>query len=112
MTMEITARTKYTRITPRKVKIVIEMVRGKRVEDALNILDVTRKAASRIVGKLVRSAVANASRRGDIDVDTLFIKGITVGPGPTLKRFRPAPMGRATPVKKRTSHISVILGEK
>jgi len=109
--MEISAQTRYTRLAPRKVGVVIDLIRGKKAGEALDILAFTHKAASRIVEKLLRSAIANASRRGDIDVDTLFIKRISVGSGPSLKRYRPAPMGRAAPVKKRTSHISVVLEE-
>ena len=110
--MEITAQIKFVRVSPRKVKVVSDMVRGKKVEDALNILEFTNKTASRILRKLLRSAVANAEKRGDIDVDTLYIRRLFVGSGPTLKRYRPAPMGRATPVKKRTSHIFIALDER
>lgn len=109
--MEITAQTRYVRIAPRKVKVVIDLIRGKKAGEALDVLTFTRKSASRTIEKLLRSAIANATRRGDIDVDTLYIKRISVGSGPSLKRFRPAPMGRAIPVKKRTSHIAIVLEE-
>ena len=109
--MEITAQSRYIRVTPRKVKVVIDLIKGKKAGEALDVLSFTHKAASRTLLKLLRSAIANATRRGDIDIDTLFIKRISVGPGPALKRFRPAPQGRAVPVKKRTSHISLVLEE-
>lgn len=99
------------RISPRKARLVVDLVRGKKVDDALNILNFTQKRAAKMVHKLVKSAVANVEARGDVDVDGLYIKRIFVDPGPTLKRFMPRAMGRATPILKRTSHITVVLDE-
>ncbi|UCD85043.1 MAG: 50S ribosomal protein L22 [Deltaproteobacteria bacterium] len=110
--MAVQAVAKYVRISPTKVRPVADLIRGKNVEEALHILRFTRKAAARPVSKVVNSAVANAKQRGDIDVDTLYISTICVDQGPVLKRFRPAPMGRAHPIRKRTSHIKVVLEEE
>jgi large subunit ribosomal protein L22 len=87
------------------------MIRGKPVEQALHTLAFTPKAAARLVKKVLDSAVANAENKGDIDVDTLYIKQVEVQEGPTGKRFQPRAMGRATPIRKRTSHITVVLDE-
>ena len=110
--MEARASVNYVRVSPRKARLVVDLVRGKRAEDALNILSVTPKAAAGIVERLLRSAIANASQDQSIDVDTLFIDTIYVNEGPTLKRFRAKAMGRAGRIRKRTSHITVILKEK
>jgi large subunit ribosomal protein L22 len=82
------------------------------VDDALNVLKFTHKAGSKPVEKVIRSAVANATQKGDVDVDNLIIKKAFVDDGPTMKRFRPAPMGRAMEVRKRTSHITIQLSEE
>lgn len=107
--METRARARFVRISPRKARLVVDMVRGKNAEKALNILALSPKKAARIVTKLLESAVANATRDGAADVDSLFIKRIFVDQGPTLKRFRARAMGRGTRIKKRTSHLTVIL---
>ncbi len=107
--METRARARFVRISPRKARLVVDMVRGKNAEKALNILALSPKKAARIVTKLLDSAVANATRDGTADVDSLFIKRIFVDQGPTLKRFRARAMGRGTRIKKRTSHLTVIL---
>jgi large subunit ribosomal protein L22 len=91
--------------------MVTELVKGKGVGEALNILAFTKKAPAKIVAKLLRSAVANADQMKNIDVDTLFIKEITVDQGPTMKRYRPRAMGRATMIRRRMSHITVVLEE-
>ncbi len=109
--MAVQAVAKYLRVSPTKVRPVVDLIRGKKVEEALHILRFTKKAAAKPVSKVVNSAVANAKQRGDIDVDTLFVKTILVDQGPVLRRFRPAPMGRAHPIRKRTSHIKVVLEE-
>lgn len=102
----------HIRISPRKVRMVVDTVRGKSVSQALSILGFTRKKAALPVQKLLRSAVANAVENGGIhDVETLIIDRIMVDEGPTLKRFMPRARGRATPIRKRTSHIRVILRE-
>lgn len=109
--MEVKARAKFIRTAPRKARMVTELVKGKGVGDALNILAFTKKAPAKIVAKLLRSAVANADQMKNIDVDTLFIKEITVDQGPTMKRYRPRAMGRATIIRRRMSHITVVLEE-
>jgi len=109
--MEVRAQGKYVRIAPRKARYVIDMVRGKKVGEALDTLRFTPKKAARLVHKLLNSAVANAEQRPDVDVDSLFIKRIYVDEGPVLKRWQPRAMGRATRILKRTSHITVVLDE-
>lgn len=109
--MEVKAVTRYVRISPRKARLVTELIKGKPVEEALTILRFVPKKAARLVDKTLRSAVANAEQNPNIDVDTLYIKRIFVDGGPTMKRWRPRAMGRATKIIKRTSHITVILDE-
>ena len=107
------ASAKNVRISPRKVRMVVDSVRGKSVSQAMSILMFTRKKAAQPVQKLLRSAVANASENNGIsEVDDLFIDHITVDEGPTLKRYMPRARGRATPIHKRTSHIQIILRER
>ena len=103
----------HVRISPRKVRLVVDTVRGKSVSQALSILGFTRKKAALPVQKLLKSAVANAVENGGInDVETLVIDRIMVDEGPTLKRYMPRARGRATPIRKRTSHIWIILRER
>ncbi|MDL2225161.1 50S ribosomal protein L22 [Eubacteriales bacterium OttesenSCG-928-M02] len=102
---------KYVRISPRKVRYVVDMVRGKSVEEAEAILLYTPHGASEPVGKLVKSAAANAENNMDIPKDSLYIAEIYVDQGPTLKRYRPRAQGRATRILKRTSHITVVLDQ-
>ena len=109
--METQAVARYIRMSPRKVRYVADLVRGKKVEEALDILTFTPRRASPVISRLLKSAIANAGQNESIDVDTLFIKKIFVDGGPTLKRFRPRAMGRATTIRKRTSHITVVLEE-
>jgi large subunit ribosomal protein L22 len=109
--VEVTARAKFVRASPRKARMVADLVRGKGVEEALNILAFTKKAPAQIVVKLLKSAVANADQMRNVNVDTLFIKQIAVNQGPTMKRFRPRAMGRATMIRRRMSHITVVLEE-
>lgn len=107
------ASAKNVRISPRKVRMVVDTVRGKSVSQALNILMFTRKKAAQPVQKLLRSAVANASENDGIsEVDDLLIDRIMVDEGPTLKRYTPRARGRATPIHKRTSHIQIVLRER
>jgi large subunit ribosomal protein L22 len=110
--MEVRAVTKYLRVSPFKVRLVADLVRGKRVEEALTILKFLPKKGGRLINKTLRSAVANAENMQTIDVDTLVIKTILVDEGPRLKRWRPRAMGRATRILKRTSHITMVLAEK
>jgi large subunit ribosomal protein L22 len=110
--MEVKARLKFVRVSPRKAQLVADLVRGKGSEEAVNILTFTKKSAAKIIIKLLKSAIANATQKKNIDVDRLFIKKITVDQGPTMKRFQPRALGRATTIRKRTSHINIVLDEK
>ena len=109
--MEARAIAKYLRVSPRKVRLNADLIRGKRVEEAINLLAHTPKAGAKLISKVVQSALANARQDKSIDVDTLFVKTIFVNQGPTLKRFRPKPMGRAGRIRKRTCHVTVVLSE-
>jgi large subunit ribosomal protein L22 len=110
--MEVKAKLKFVRVSPRKAQLVADLVRGKGSEEAVNILTFTKKSAAKIIIKLLKSAIANATQKKNIDVDRLFIKKITVDQGPTMKRFQPRALGRATTIRKRTSHINIVLDEK
>ena len=110
--MEASAKLKYARLSPQKTRLVVDMVRGKGVQEALNILKFSPQKPADIVAKLVRSAIANAEQKGVGDLDRLYVKSITVDQGPVLKRFMPRAQGRATRIRKPTSHIFVILDEK
>ncbi len=111
--MEVSAKLSFIRITPRKVGLLADEVRGKGINEALNYLKFSpRKRTAGLLYKLLKSAVANADQKGSVDVDTLFVKSILVGQGPTLKRFRPRAKGSAFRINKKTSHISVTLGER
>ena len=104
---------RFLRISARKTRLVADIVRGKGVEDAIFSLSVTRRAASEPISKLIASAKANAENANDdISADQLYVKEIYVNEGPTLKRFRPRAMGRATRINKRTSHVTCVLGVK
>ena len=109
---EARAHSSYARISSRKVKVVIDLIRNKPVGEALAILKLSPKAASSLVEKLVNSAIANAENNHHLDVDKLYVKEIYANQGPTLKRIRPRAQGRAFPILKRTSHITVVLAEK
>jgi len=110
--MEARAQAKMVRISSRKVKLVIDLIRGKKVGEAIAILKLTPKAASPVVEKVLMSAIANADHNFNMDVEKLFVKETFVGEGPTLKRFRPRAQGRASQILKRTSHITVVVAEK
>ena len=108
--MEFTAKLRYLQASPQKVRLVADLIRGKDVQEATNVLQMSRKSAARHIDKLLKSAIANAENRDDqIDVDRLFVKEIFVDGGPTLKRLRPQPMGRAFRILKRQSHITIKL---
>ena len=108
--MEVTARLRYLQGSPQKVRLVADLIRGKGVQEAVNILTVTHKTAAKHVQKCLKSAIANAENRDDhVDVDRLFVKEVFVDGGPMLKRIQPAPMGRAFRVLKRQSHITIKL---
>lgn len=106
------AQLRWLRMSPRKVRLVVDLIRGRPVEEALNILAFSPKAAARPVSKLLRSAVANADFRGGYELDRLVIETAFVNEGPTWRRWLPRAMGRATRIRKRTSHITLVLGEK
>ena len=105
------AKLRYLRVAPRKARLVVDLVRGKNVAEAINILTFTRRAASEPVRKVIESAIANAES-ADANVDRLFVEQIFVDEGPTMRRFRPRAMGRATRINKRTSHVTCVLGER
>ena len=109
--MEVKAVTRYVRISPQKARLVTELVKGKPIEEALNILKFVPKKSARLVGKTLQSAIANAEPNPSIDIDTLYIKRIFVDEGPTMKRWRARAMGRATRILKRSSHITIVLDE-
>ncbi|MFR4291555.1 MAG: 50S ribosomal protein L22 [Christensenellales bacterium] len=103
---------KYVRISPRKVKIVIDLIRGKNVDEAAAILPYTPKAASPVVLKVLNSAIANAVNNQELDRKELYVAEVYANPGPTLKRYVARSRGSASPMLKRTSHISVVLDQK
>ena len=110
--MQAKAHAKNVRIAPRKVKLVIDLIRGKQVGEAIAILRHTPKAASPVVEKLLNSAIANAEHNYQMDVNKLVIEQVYANEGPTMKRFRPRAMGRASRINKRTSHITIVVSEK
>jgi large subunit ribosomal protein L22 len=113
--MEVTAKVSFVRITPRKMGLLADEVRGKGINEALTYLRFSpRKRTAGVLYTLLKSAVSNADHKGKgaIDVDTLFVKTVLVGQGPTLKRFRPRAKGSAFRINKKTSHVSVTLAER
>ncbi|NLD59171.1 MAG: 50S ribosomal protein L22 [Clostridiales bacterium] len=106
------ASAKYVRVSPRKVQIVIDLIRGKQVDDALAILMYTPKAAAPVVEKLLISAIANAENNLEMDRQSLFVAEVFANQGPTLKRFWARSHGRADLIKKHTSHITIVLDQK
>ena len=110
--MEFKSSYRYARISPRKVRYVIDLVRGKSVNDALRILRVTHKRASYMIDKVIRAAVAAANENLDVDVDLLYVTQALVDAGPSRKWQRPRPRGMSARILKRTSHITVVLSEK
>lgn len=110
--MEAKAVAKYIRISPRKVRQVVDLIRGKKIGEAIAILKFTPNRGADAVEKVVKSAVANAEHNLELDRDALYIAEVFVDQGPTLKRFKPRAMGRADLIRKRTSHITVVVREK
>jgi large subunit ribosomal protein L22 len=115
--MEFKAKASFTRISPQKARLVLDLIKGKRVEDALTTLQFTKKRIAPAIFQLVRSAVENAnhlsSEKGlDVDLDRLFVKSAIANDGPRMKRIRPAPMGRAYRYQRRMSHMEVVLAVK
>ena len=109
---ESRATLKFARISARKVKIVADLIRSKNVDEALATVKFTPKAASEIIEKLLKSAIANAENNHNMDGKNLYISEIYANQGPTLKRIRPAAKGSAVRIRKRTSHITIVLSEK
>ena len=110
--LEARATLKYARISARKVKIVADLIRGKDVSEALAIVKFTPKAASEIIEKLLKSAIANAENNHNMEASNLYVDQIYANQGPTLKRIRPAAKGSAVRIRKRTSHITIVLKER
>lgn len=110
--MQAKAHAKNVRISARKVQLVIDLIRGKKAGEAIAILRHTPKAASPVVEKLLNSAIANAEHNYSMDVNKLVVTEVFANQGPTMKRFRPRAMGRASRINKRTSHITLVVSEK
>lgn len=110
--MEARAVAKFIRVSPRKARMVVDLIRGKKLEEALAILRYTPNKAADVVTKVVKSAAANAEHNLDLDKDELVISQIFVDQGPSLKRMMPRAMGRADIIKRRTSHITVVVSDK
>ncbi|MBQ8210673.1 MAG: 50S ribosomal protein L22 [Clostridia bacterium] len=109
--MEARAKATFVRIAPRKVQIVLDLIRNKPADEAMAILKYTPKAACEPLAKLLKSAMANAENNYDMDVSRLYVAECTVSQGPTLKRIRPRSKGRAYRINKKTSHITLVLKE-
>jgi large subunit ribosomal protein L22 len=109
--MEARAMTKFVRSSPRKVRLVVDLIRGKGVDEALSILKFVPKRSAGIVAKTLRTAVANAESTQSVDVDRLYVKRARVDDAGMWKRFMPRAQGRATQIRKRLSHITIILDE-
>ncbi len=112
MEMEAKAAAKYLSVTPQKARLVIDLIRGKKVDEALTVLCFSKKAVSRDITKILKSAVANAENTKNLDVDRLYVKEAFVDQGPTLKRMHARAMGRGTLIRKRSSHITIVLDER
>ena len=110
--MEARAIAKYVRMSPMKVGVVLDLIRGKNVNEAFAILQYTPKEAAVVINKVLKSAVANAENNHDLNVENLYVAETFVGTGPTLKRFRPMDHGKAFRINKRTSHITVVVKER
>lgn len=109
--MEAKAHARYLRIAPRKARLVVDLIRGKQVGEAISILRHTPKGSSPLIEKVLNSAVANAEHNYNLDPNNLIISEVYVNEGPTMKRFRPRAQGRASRINKRTSHITVVVSE-
>jgi large subunit ribosomal protein L22 len=115
--MEFRAQARFMRVSPQKARLVLDLIKGRRVEDALNTLAFTKKRVAATVEKLLRSALENANylsgEKGlDVDVDSLYVKSAVANDGPRMKRIRPAPMGRAYRYVRRIAHIELVLAER
>lgn len=110
--MQAKAVAKSVRIAPRKVRLVVDLIRGKNVGEAIAILRLTQRGASPVVEKVLKSAVANAEHNYELDTENLIVSEAFVNEGATLKRFRPRAQGRASKINKRSSHVTVVVSEK
>src|SRR2546421_10383588 len=115
--MEFTAKARFTRVSPQKARLVLDLIKGRRVEDALTTLAFTKKRIAPDIAQLLRSALENANylsqEKGfDVDVDRLYVKHAVANDGPRMKRIRPAPMGRAFRYQRRIAHMEIVLAEK
>ncbi|MBT7542843.1 MAG: 50S ribosomal protein L22 [Gammaproteobacteria bacterium] len=110
--MEVKANLKYIRVSPQKCRLTVDAIRGKKVSDALDILNYSKQKSSDIVKKVLESAIANAEHNNGADIDTLKIKTVYVNVGPTLKRFRARAKGSANQILKRSSHITIGLSDE
>jgi large subunit ribosomal protein L22 len=115
--MEFTAKARFTRVSPQKARLVLDLIKGRRVEDAMTTLQFTKKRIAPAIFQLLRSAVENANylsqEKGiDVDLDRLYVKHAIANDGPRMKRIRPAPMGRAFRYQRRISHMEIVLAEK
>jgi large subunit ribosomal protein L22 len=110
--VEARATAKYIRIAPRKVRIVLNLIRGKSIDEALAVLRFTPKRASRVIEKVLRSAVANAENNLDLSAGDLYVAKVFADEGPTLKRFHPRQRGQVFPILKRSSHVTVVVRER
>jgi large subunit ribosomal protein L22 len=113
--MEARAINRYVGSSPRKMRLVVDLIRGKPVDDALTTLHFSPKHASKVVEKTLRSAVSNLQNKnesGRVDVETLYVREAYVDQGPTVKRMLPAPMGRAYRIRKRSNHITIVVAQK
>jgi large subunit ribosomal protein L22 len=114
---EFRAVARFQRVSPQKVRLVLDLIKGRRVEDAMNTLAFTKKGIAPSIGKLLRSAIENANYLGqekglDVDVDQLYVKRAIANEGPRMKRIRPAPMGRAFRYQRRMAHIEIAIAER
>jgi large subunit ribosomal protein L22 len=112
MTTETKAIGKYIRVSSSKAQQVMNLIRGKHVNEADNILAFSEKGAAKPIGRVLRSAIANAEKNQNLSRDDLMVVEVYADQGPTLKRFRPRAMGRASRIRKRTSHITIVLGQR
>jgi large subunit ribosomal protein L22 len=115
--MEFTAKARFTRVSPQKARLVLDLIKGQRVEDALTTLMFARKRIAPDIAQLLRSALQNADYQSqekgfDVDIDRLYVKSAVANDGPRMKRIRPAPMGRAYRYQRRISHMEIVLAEK
>ena len=110
--MESRASTRHVRIAPQKARLVVDLIRGKRVEEAIGVLEFNARRASKVIAKTLKSAIANAESAHNVDVDTLYVKAAWVDGAQTQKRFLPRAHGRATRIIKRSSHVTIVVDEK